>query len=106
MNNGSNGRGPRNPLEAALAAAQAGPGAAVQQQVDPLQIFNQFFNFNVPTLRALQPAVAPCLCGRCQGIGVQLEVRMHFPLIGPPEIITRGDAVKPEVAQTTETEKS
>lgn len=106
--NGSNGHGPKNPLEAMLAAQQQrGMQPPAQQQIDPVQFFAQFFGLNVPTMRALMPSVAPCLCGKCQGVGVQLEVRLHFPILGPPEFITRGDAPKPAPGPTpaTTTEK-
>jgi hypothetical protein len=90
-----NGQGrPKNAIEAMLAAQQHGAPAPGQQRIDPIQFFGQFFGLSVPALSAMQPNMVPCMCGRCQGLGIQLEVRMHFPIVGPPELITRGDAVK------------
>lgn len=97
----NNGHGPKGPLETMLALQRH----TQQQQVDPVQVFASFFGLNGPTLRAMQPNVVPCMCGRCQGVGVQLEVRLHFPVVGPPEFTTRGDAVKADAAAPAPAEK-
>jgi hypothetical protein len=92
-----NGRPPSSPLDQALARAAAAAKAAPppQQHVDPREMFARYFGLNVPTAQALMLRAVACMCGRCQGVGVQLEARLHFPIVGPPEVIVRPDAGAP-----------
>ncbi len=88
----TNGAGHRpGSLEETLSAAKD-----ARPRFDPVRFFAEFFGLGVPTLRALGISVVRCMCGRCNGVGVQLESRMHFPLMGPPEIIERTDRPKGE----------
>lgn len=108
MNNGRGNGGGSGRIPgfdpAAMAAMQAGRGPVppqAGQAMDPVKLFLEFFGLSVPAAQALGINVVPCVCGRCQGVGVQAEARMHFPIVGPPEIIRRGDAPRPPTPEGT-----
>lgn len=85
------------PIDKAAVAAMAAKAAAAPPppapSMHPVVAFQQYFALPVPVLQALKPSVTQCLCGRCQGVGVQLEARMHFTPEGP-QLIERGDAAR------------
>lgn len=71
------------------AMAARAPAAAQPQGVPPVVIAQQYYGFSIPVLESLQPGTVPCLCGRCQGIAVQFNGRLHFLRDGRPEVISR-----------------
>ena len=73
---------------------------APQQGIPPAIVAKDFFGLSVPVMLALQPKEVPCLCGRCQGVAVQFEGRLHFLPNGQPEVITRPAPTAPEPAHT------
>ncbi len=96
--------GPMDPIAMARAAAAAAAKAQAPQAIDPMQAFAQFFGLSVPALQALKANLVPCMCGKCQGVGIQAEARLHFLRTGQAEIITRGDAVAPPAPEAAPVE--
>ena len=68
-----------------LARASAQP-----PQATPIDVVRSYFGLSIPDMQALRPVIAPCLCGRCSGFGVQFEVRAHATATGL-ELISRTD---------------
>ena len=80
---------------AEFAARLAGQPASQPQGVHPVIAAQSWLGLSVPTLQAMKPNVVQCLCGKCQGVAVQFEGRMHFIANGGPEMIQRSDVGKP-----------
>jgi hypothetical protein len=94
----SNGNGFRLPgVGDAVRAAMA-----QQQQLQPRQVSEgelhetiaKYLGLSPLQWTALKANVVPCMCGQCQGVGIQFESRWHFTKEGGLEGIVRGDAVK------------
>lgn len=96
------GRGPMDPRAAAAMAAAAGMHAKQVTPDELMGMFMQFFGLSGIAMQGLQAKLVPCMCGACQGIRIQLDGAMHFPLAGSPAIITRGDAARAPVAPPQE----
>jgi hypothetical protein len=86
---GSNGKLPTDPR---IASAMRGLPPPNTQQVQVVEAVRQFMAMSGPDMMTMMPTEVACLCGKCQGVGVQFEVRFHFNRLGMVEIIRRGDA--------------
>lgn len=58
-------------------------------RITPVDAVQQYLAMPVPVLAAMQPEMVQCLCGKCQGVAVQFNARVHFLANGGPEVVTR-----------------
>jgi hypothetical protein len=90
--NGRSGQLPDAAALGAMAAARAARQAREQPtESSPGNAVANYLGLGVLQMQAMKAVELPCVCGRCQGICVQFEGRIHFLPNGAPEIIRRPD---------------